>query len=180
MPGDDGGINVHPGQEDPVDFRKVGDSIRRYGASLRKGDEVMINKVHIKPKLIEFQLGGGGFGSWGDNWGRPSVPSTTVPKSSRQRHLEKERSSASGSRRAQIDREIDSLERRRRYEQSDRRMGEAAAKDRAEQWEADKRLKSGSRFNLHYPDGVPPEAATPEAIMAALGKYVDFRPLKAK
>jgi hypothetical protein len=177
MPGDDGGISVYPQREDPVDHRKVGDAIRKYGAALRKGDEVVINKVHVKPKLIEFQLGGGGFGSWGDNWNRPSTPSTTVRKSSRERDLEKARGSASGAQRERIDRELSSLERQRRYEESRRRGGEAAAKDRAQQWEAGKRLKSGSRFNLQYPDGVPPAAATPEGIMAALRNYVDFRPI---
>ncbi len=71
MPGDDGGINLFPDREDPVDFRKIGDAIKHYGASLRKGDEVMVTKVHLKPKLIEFQLGGGGFGSFGDMAGAP-------------------------------------------------------------------------------------------------------------
>lgn len=179
MPGDDGGISVYPDREDPVDYRKVGDALRKYGAALRKGDEVMITKVHIKPKLIEFQLGGGGFGKWGDNWNRPSTPSTTVSKSSRERQLEKARGSASGADRDRIDRELGHLERERRYEEYRRRDGEAAAKDRAEQWEADKRLRMGSRFNLQFPNGVPPEATTPDAIMKALAEYVDFSPVRA-
>jgi hypothetical protein len=178
MPGDDGGISVYPEREDRVDFRKVGDAIKRYGAALRRGDEVMVTKVHLKPKVIEFQLGGGGFGAWGDNWNRPSVPSTTVSKSQRQKDLEKSRSGASAAERARIDHEIDSLERRRQHEASARRSDEARAKNVAEEWEAEKRLRSGSRFNLQYPNGVPPEAATPEAIMSALREYVDFRAVK--
>ena len=37
-----------------------------------------------------------------------------------------------------------------------------------------KRAEAGSRFNIRYDNGVPPDGATPAAIMASLSKYVDF------
>ncbi|MBM3796658.1 MAG: hypothetical protein FJW31_21970 [Acidobacteria bacterium] len=174
MPGDDGGINVYPQREDRVDWRRVGDAIKRYGAALRKGDEATVTKVHIKPKLIEFQLNGGGFGSWSDTAGRPSVPNTYVSKSSRERDLEKQRNNASGDRRRDLDREIDYLRRDREREETRLRAIGGRVEVEAQEWERERRLRSGSRFNLHYPKGVSPEAASPEAIIAAVAEFVDF------
>ncbi len=174
MPGDDGGINLFPNREDPADFRKIGDAIKQYGASLRKGDEVTITKVHLKPKLIEFQLGGGGFGSFGDMAGAPSVPSTHVRKSNREEDLEKQRGRATGDDRKRIERRLDGERRDRQREESRRRDRASGAQSDRDEWIQARRLRSGSRFNLHYPNGVPPEAATPEAIMAALREYVAF------
>jgi hypothetical protein len=37
-----------------------------------------------------------------------------------------------------------------------------------------KRAESGSRFNLRYRQGIPPEALTPEGVMRALAQYVEF------
>jgi hypothetical protein len=178
MPGDDGGINIYPRQEVQVDYRKLGDAVKRYGVSLRKGDEVTVTKVHLKPKLIEFQLGGGGYGSWGDMSGRPSVPSTSVPKSRRERDLEKDRDGATGDRRRTLDRELDYLRRDRQREESQLRIVASRAQIEQQEWEAERRRRSGSRFNIHYPEGVPPEAATPQAVMAALAEFVDFGAMK--
>ena len=174
MPGDDSGISIYPLREDPVDYRKVGDAIKRYGAALRKGDEVVVTKVHVKPKLIEFQLGGGGYGAWGDTTSRPSVPSTYVPKSNREKDLERERDGAAGDRRRALDRELSDVRNRREREEARLRIVANRAEIEQRQWEQERRLRSGSRFNLHYPNGVSPEAASPEAIMAALREYVEF------
>lgn len=87
MPADNSGIDIHPGAELPVEFPVVGKRIRRYGVALRNGDSVTVTQVKIKDKLIEFHLGGGGFGSFGDTWGLPSVPSTSRAESSEERRL---------------------------------------------------------------------------------------------
>lgn len=175
MPADVKGVDVHPEAERIVDFRQLGDRIKRYGVSVRKGDSVMVTKVHIKGKTIEFQLNGGGFGTAADRARMPSAPSTYVSKSSRERDLEKERSSTTdSSRRASIDRELDYL-RRERQREEDRRRREAAivnAEKRA--IERDARPNSGSRFNLHFNREVTDGDAHPRAVMAALAEYVDF------
>ena len=61
MPGDNNGVDVWPHREIPVDFTRVGNRLRRFGVALRKGDSVMVTKIRVKKKLIEFQLGGGGY-----------------------------------------------------------------------------------------------------------------------
>jgi len=119
-------------------------------------------------------LGGGGYGSWGDTAGRPIVPSTYVPKSNREKDLEKDREAASGDQRRRLDRELDDLRRARQREESRLRMIANRAEIEAREWEQQRRLRSGSRFNLHHPNGVPPSLTTPEAIMSALDEFVDF------
>jgi hypothetical protein len=37
-----------------------------------------------------------------------------------------------------------------------------------------KRLDAGSRFNIRYRNGIPPEGLTPEGVMRALAAYVTF------
>lgn len=177
MPGDDSGIDLYPLREDPVDYRKIGDAIKRYGPALRKGDEVTVTKVHVKAKLIEFQLGGGGFGTWSDTSSRPSVPNTYIGKSTRESDLEKERDGSTGDRRKSLDREIDMLRRDRQREETRLRVIADRARIEQQEWEQARRMRSGSRFNLHYPNGVSAEAATPEVIMAALRAFVDFGPM---
>ena len=66
MPGTSDGVSVHPGRSMPVDFRKVALAMKQYGIGLHQGQSVMITKVHLKKKHIEFQLGGGGYGTFGD------------------------------------------------------------------------------------------------------------------
>jgi len=69
MPGTSSGVNVFPSQDRPVDFPDVAEKLKRYGTALRTGDAVMVTKVKVKDDLIEFQLGGGGYGTFGDDMG---------------------------------------------------------------------------------------------------------------
>jgi rRNA processing protein Krr1/Pno1 len=54
MPGTQQGIDIHPESSIPLDFRKVADKIKRFGIGVHSGDSVMITKLHVKKKLIEF------------------------------------------------------------------------------------------------------------------------------
>ncbi len=102
------------------------------------------------------------------------MPSTYVRKSRREEDLEKERSGATGDQRKRIERRLDDERRDRQREESRRRSIVGSAQTERDEWIQAKRLRAGSRFNLHYPNGVTPEAAMPESIMAALREYVDF------
>jgi hypothetical protein len=42
---------------------------------VRRGDQVLVTKVKVKKDLIEFQLGGGGYGTFGDD----ASPHVNVP-----------------------------------------------------------------------------------------------------
>ncbi len=177
MPGDTSGIDIHPERESPVDFRRVGDSIRRYGVAIKKGDSVMVTKVHVKKKLIEFQFEGGGFGSFSDYMNETAVPGTYVGKSEREKSLEIEKAAAmTNEQRDKIQHEIDREKSDRRRESARLQMEASQAKIMRDAQEKEQRLRSGSRFTIRYKHGVPPDALTPQGLMKVLAKYVEFPP----
>src|SRR5438094_10557903 len=67
MPGTEDGVDVYPGTAHPIDFPKHATRLKRTGTALRRGDEVLVTKVTVKKDLIEFQLAGGGYGTFGDD-----------------------------------------------------------------------------------------------------------------
>ncbi len=176
MPATDDGVDVYPGAGQPVDFSQYATRIKRHGVAIRTGDRALVTKVKVKGKLIEFQLAGGGYGTMGDETS-PNVSVASVPKSKREQDLEKDikdETDAAAKRRMQED--LDDL--RRRREQEDRRNQAltAEATERKREYIQQRRVEGGSRFNLRYNDGVPPQALTVDALKTALAAYVDFSP----
>ena len=105
--------------------------MKSFPVALHNGDAVMITTVKVKDKLIEFQLGGGGFGTFGDDTDT-SVKFTPAPKSDREKDLENQLSNTDDSdQRASIQRELDYLRRQReRDDQRNRALAEEAAKEK--------------------------------------------------
>jgi hypothetical protein len=177
MPATSSGIDVYPEREDPLDYGKVGDRVRSNGVAVREGERTTVTRVKVKDDLIEFQLGGGGFNSFKDSSGSVSVP--YIPKSSLEKDLERElREETDSRRRRQIQRELDDLRREREAEDArNRAMAEMANAERRERDER-RALQMGSRFNIRFEKkDVPPAYLSPEGVMRALDKYVDFRDL---
>lgn len=173
MPATKDGVDIYPERSTPLEFRTYQHRIKNYGVAVRQGESIMVTKVLIKEKLIEFQLGGGGYGTFGDETGS-SVSSTYQSKSKAERDVENQLKTASGDQRRSLERQLDSM-RRDRERMNTLAQAEAAqvremAKARIEQ----KRKEGGSRFNIRFEAGVPASAATPEGIMAALAQHVDF------
>ena len=68
MPATSKGVDVYPLDPMAVDFREVAQRLKDNSTSLRIGQQVMVTKVLVKKNShIEFQLGGGGYGTLGDN-----------------------------------------------------------------------------------------------------------------
>jgi hypothetical protein len=172
MPGTQQGVDVYPDARRPIDMGQYAARIKTFGIALRNGESAMITRVRVKDKLIEFQLGGGGYGTFGDDTGTVTVPS--VPKSQREKDLERRvKDERDSDRRRRLQRELDDL-RNERYREDTRNRSRAAEatevkKDRI----AADRLHSGSRFNIRYQNGVPP-GLDAGGIMRALQDYVDF------
>lgn len=174
MPATKDGINVYPERDRSVDFNRYGDLLKDTGVGVREGDRIMITKIKVKDKHVEFQLGGGGYGTFGDE-SVPSVYVSSVGKSDRERRLER-----------QLDRETDNRRRRRlREELYDLRRerdridsyNQAVAAETAEIAKVriqEKRLQAGSRFNIKFDRKLTAEDLTPQAIMDALSEYVYF------
>ncbi len=174
MPGAEQGVDVHPGTSRPIDFPKHASRLKQYGTAIRRGDEVLVTKVKVKDDLIEFQLGGGGYGTFGDDASSSvSVPST--PKTAREKNLENDlkKTTDPGDRR-HIKEELDDLKQDREREDARNQASAAQAQQVKEANIRQRRLEGGSRFNLRYKNGVPAAALTPEAVMRALAEYVDF------
>jgi hypothetical protein len=177
MPGSSEGVDVFPGTTQPVDFPKLATRLKRFGTAIYRGQEVLITKIKLKNDHIEFQLGGGGYGTFGDDTS-PNVSVPSAPKSGRERSLEED-----------VAKTTDPAQKRRLKEELDRLRNERAredARNRAQAAQAtaireanirQRRLEGGSRFNIQYDRNVPPEALTPESVMQALAEYVDFSPM---
>ena len=175
MPASQQGIDVFPDARRPLDFSAYANRLKSYGIALRNGDSVMITRVRVKEKLIEFQLGGGGYGTWGDDTG--TVSATTVSKSNREKDLERAiKNEKDADRRRRMQRELDDLRREREREDALNRNIAASATEANKARIADKRLSAGSRFNIRYQNGVPP-GLEPAGVMRALDEYVDFAPI---
>ena len=173
MPGTSDGIDVRPGATRALDYKRYGDRLKSYGTAIRAGDSAVVTLLKIKKDLIELQLSGGGFGTFGDDTST-SVYIKPVDKSSREKELEKRiKEDTDSRRRRQLERELDDL--RTRRERENRRIDaeRVRAEERKKERIAEERLRGGSRFNVRYADAVP-AGLRPEDLMSALAEYVDF------
>ena len=174
MPGTEDGVDVYPGTSAPIDYPKYAQRLKTYGVALRSGQSVMVTKVKVKDDLIEFQLGGGGFGTMFDD-SRTTVTATPVAKSKREKDLEKQvRSEPDRDRKRQLQEELDDLRRDREREDRRNEASVAAASEQRRENVRRQREEGGSRFNLRYRGGVPASALSPAAVREALAKYVEF------
>jgi len=178
MPGTSDGVDVRGDARQAIDYPRYRDSLKRYGTAIRSGDSITVTLVKVKKDLIEFQLGGGGYGTFGDDTST-SVYISDATKTEREKQLEKlVKDEDDHDRRRRLERELDDL--RDRRERENRRIAierERASEAKAERI-AERRLRGGSRFNLRYDDRVP-TGIRAEDMIAALGDYVDFGSLAA-
>ena len=173
LPGDSSGADVHVGRRSALDFTELGGRNRRFGVSIRSGNEATITKIKVKEKLIEVHLDGGGYG-FSDAVATPQSP-TTVEKSKREKRLQDEaKAETDPSKKEELGEELDDLKQDRRREEARLRAEAAQVQAAMQAVEAERRLRSGSRINLRFDGGVTSADATPEALMAALDGYLDF------
>ena len=174
MPGTQKGIDIYPGRPQPLDTKSYSDRLKDFGVSVRNGDTVMVTKVKVNKDNIEFQLGGGGFGTAGDNTDT-TVHYTPLGKSSRELELENQLNTETDpDRRRSLQRELD-------YVRTDRQRRDAYNRARAEddaarraQQVAIQRQQGGSRFNIRVDTRKMGDSLTPQVVMDALAPYVIF------
>jgi hypothetical protein len=177
MPATQQGVDVYPLDQMPIDFREVAQRLKDNSTALRIGQQVMVTKVVVKKNShIEFQLGGGGYGTFGDNTST-DVSVVNQSETKEEKALRDSIKHAAGpTKRKQFEKELASLREERERENS---RAEAEAKQAQSVMEANlraKRSESGSRFNVRYRNGIPGDALTPDGLMRALAQYVDFGP----
>lgn len=177
MPAYRDGVDVYPDASMPVDFRKVASRLKEYGTGVHQGESIMVTKVVVKKDHIEFQLGGGGFGTLSDRL-TVAAAASTVPyqyKSDREHDLEQQLKYETNSReRRRLQEQLDDIREDRRQDNQYATVANNQARQMQQQKVKELESQGGSRFNIWYKDGLPQEAKTPEGIMRALAKYVEF------
>jgi hypothetical protein len=173
MPANQNGIDVYADARRPINFDDYSARLKSTGIAIRAGEHVMVTKIKLKDKLVEFQLGGGGYGTVGDDTDTSVyVPST--PKSNREKTLERDlKSEPDGPRKRRMENDLDDLRRERDRDDQRNKAATVAASEEKKRRISEQRLHGGSRFNVRYEDGVP-RGVTPGGIMAALADYVAF------
>jgi hypothetical protein len=176
MPGTEAGIDVRPDMPHPIHYPDLAKRLKTFGTSLHRGDQATVTKVKVKNDLIEFQLGGGGYGTFGDD-ASPNINIPLTPKSVREKNLEQDLQNTSDpALRRRLQEELDGLRRSRQREDSRNQARAAEARQIKEANIRQRRAEGGSRFNIRFRDGVPPEMLTPDGLMRVLADYVDFAP----
>ncbi len=174
MPGTEDGVDVYPTDDPPLNYPKYAGRLKEHGTAIRPGETVMVTKIKVKSDLIEFQLGGGGYGTFGDETSsNVSVP--PAPKTKREKNLEVEIKRATDPiKKRDMKEELDDLKADREREDARNRAEVADAQEQKKQNIRQRRLEGGSRFNLRYKGRVPASALAPESVRAALAEYVTF------
>jgi hypothetical protein len=174
MPGTQKGVDVYPGRPQPLDVRSYSDRLKNFGVSVRNGDAVMVTKVKVNKDNIEFQLGGGGYGTASDSTDT-SVYFTPLGKSSRELELENQLNTETDpDRRRSLQRELAYVRaERQRRDAYNRALAEDDAARRAQQV-AIQRQQGGSRFNIRVDARRMGDSLTPQVVTDALAPYVIF------
>ena len=180
MPGTQQGVDLRMDRDDPMDWKQYSNRLKEFGPAIRSGDRATVTTVVVKKNVIEFQLDGGGFGTFWDD-SNTTVTPYQVEKSSYEKQLEREiRDTSDPQRKRDLQRELDRVRSRREREQrADDRAAQVASQIKTQQV-ADRRMKGGSRFNLRWTSAIPQDQLTPDAVMKLLDAYVDFGDLQAQ
>jgi hypothetical protein len=175
MPGSQQGIDIYPQKGNTLDAKSYGKRMKQFPVSIRSGDTVMVTTVKVKGNVIEFQLAGGGFGTFGDDT-NTAVNFKPQEKSDREKNLETQINNTDDPYQKQkLQQQLDYvIHQRERNDARNRAIAEQAAAIKKDQVNED-RARGGSRFNLKYNPKVPADIS-PQDVMAALEQYVDFHP----
>jgi hypothetical protein len=174
MPGTEKGVDLDFEKAAPLDWKPYSSRLSDFGIAIHKGDAARITKIALKSDHIEFQLNGGGYGTFGDSTSTEVKPKD-VDKSKYEKDLEKQVKDTKNPKekqdlQTQLDKEV---EKRERQEQANKQEAAAATQVKVQEL-AEKRANGGSRFNLNFKKTVPPDDRNPDAVMKLLAEYVDF------
>src|SRR5262245_28562614 len=173
MPGSADGVDIQVDPPKSIDYKKYRENVKRYGVAIRYGDSSRVTLVKVKGKVVEFQIGGGGFGTFGDDTSTSSNI-RLLEKTERETTLEQRiKNETDKDRKRGLQRELDDVRNRRERENRMLRAESERIEEVKRERVAEKRLQGGSRFNLRWSPKVP-ATITPEDVEKALVEYVDF------
>jgi hypothetical protein len=171
LPGTNEGVDVWADRR--MDAREYGERLKRFGVALQAGDRPVITLVKVKKDVIEFQLAGGGYGTFGDNTST-SVDIPFVEKSDYEKSLELQlKDEKDPARKRAMERDLREVRAYRERENRRITAERAIIADYKQRWLALRRQQGGSRFNIRYTPAVP-AVVRPDDVMDALRDFVDF------
>jgi hypothetical protein len=174
MPGTQQGVDLSFNKDNPMDWKQYSSRLKSNGVAIHKGDTARITGFVVKSDRIEFQLDGGGFGTFFDD-SSTTVNPRSVDKSDYEKQLERDIANTTDEdKRRRLQRDLDRERSRRERQEADNRDAAMVASQIKSQKVADDRLRGGSRFNLRWPGSIPPNQKNPDAVMRLLADYVSF------
>src|SRR5271156_3142021 len=174
MPGTQQGVDLRFNQDNPMNWKEYSNRLKSNGVSIHKGDTARITGFVVKNDRIEFQLDGGGFGTFFDD-SSTTVNAKSVDKSDYEKQLERDIANTTDEdKRRRLQRDLDRERSRRERQQADNQDAALVASQIKSQKVADDRLRGGSRFNLRWSGSIPPDQKNPDAVMKLMGDYVSF------
>ncbi len=174
MPGTQQGVDLRFNKDVPMNWKEYSNRLKSSGVAIHKGDTARVTAFVVKDDRIEFQLDGGGFGTFGDDTTTTVTPKA-VDKSDYEKQLEKQIADTTDEdRKRQLQRDLDrERSRRERQEANNQAAAQVASQIKAQQV-ADQRLHGGSRFNLRWSGSIPADQKNPDAVTKLLADYVSF------
>jgi hypothetical protein len=174
MPGSQQGVDLRFDRGTPMDWKQYSSRLKKFGVAIPKDARSTVTTITVKKDLIEFQLDGGGFGTFGDDT-NTTVNATPVEKSNYEKQLERDIANTDDpDQKRQLQRDLDrERDRRQRQDNANQRDAQIASQIKSQQV-AQNRVQGGSRFNLRWSGSIPVEQLTPDAVMKLLAPYVDF------
>jgi hypothetical protein len=174
MPGTQQGVDLKFDRGTSMDWKQYSSRLKKFGVAIPKDGRATVTTIVVKKDMIEFQLDGGGFGTFGDDT-NTTITAKPLEKSNYEKQLEQDIANTDDpDRKRQLQRDLDrERDRRQRQDAANQRAAQIATQIKSEQV-AQSRVQGGSRFNLRWSGSIPSEQLTPEAVMKLLAPYVDF------
>jgi len=174
MPGTQQGVDLRFDRGTPMDWKQYSSRLKKFGVAIPKDARSTVTTITVKKDMIEFQLDGGGFGTFGDDT-NTTVEAKPAEKSNYEKQLERDIANTDDpDQKRQLQRDLArERDRRQRQDNANQRDAQIASQIKSQQV-AQNRVQGGSRFNLRWSGSIPAEQLTPEAVMKLLAPYVDF------
>ena len=121
MPGTQQGVDLRFNKDNPMNWKEYSSRLKSNGVAIHKGDTARVTAVVVKDDRIEFQLDGGGFGTFLDD-SSTTVTAKTVDKSDYEKQLEREiANTTDDDQRRKLQRDLDRERARRERQEADNR-----------------------------------------------------------
>jgi hypothetical protein len=178
MPGTQQGVDLRYNKDVPMNWKEYSNRLKSNGVAIPKGATARVTGVVVKDDRIEFQLDGGGFGTFLDDT-NTTVTAKSVEKSDYEKQLERQIANTTDEdKKRSLQRDLDrERARRERQDANNRATAQVASQIKAQQV-ADNRMRGGSRFNLRWSGSIPADQKTPQGLMKLLADYVSFDALQ--